>query len=372
MTILREVVSVAARDFANWQIHVVLHRHGLLNVAGVDEIVYPQAKRSWLRRLWCEWVDFDRISRRLQPDVWLSLHDMTPRVRARRRYVYCHNPAPFTTLSLRTRLLDRSFFLFSLFYGGLYRLNIRRNTAVIVQQQWLREEFAQRFDVQRVIVAHPTVSIERAADALAAAPVQRKEPPQRFCYPCFPRIFKNIELLGRCAEILDHDPRWTGRIVVTIDGSESAYARSLVDRFRSSRSLEFVGLQPVSAMDDFYARCDALLFPSLLETWGLPLTEARQRGIPIVAADLAYAHETIGNCDAVAFFNPHDPAALAELLLCLSEGRTEFVATQREAPAEPFAEGWSALLKILLVDDEIASMPLHTSASAIATNQPLR
>ncbi len=372
MTILREVVSVAARDFANWQIHVVVHRHGLLNVAGVDEIVYPQAKRSWLRRMWCEWVDLDRISRRLQPDVWLSMHDMTPRVRARRRYVYCHNPAPFSKLPLRTRLLDRSFFLFSLFYGGLYRLNIRSNTAVIVQQQWLREEFMRRFGVDRVIVAHPTVSVDDEPLASVANRVQSSGPPQCFAFPCFPRVFKNIELLGHCAEILDRDSRWTGRILVTIDGSESRYARSLVDRFGHLRSLEFVGLQAAADMADFYARCDALLFPSLLETWGLPLTEARQRGIPIVAADLPYAHETIGDCDAAAYFDPHDPAALAELLLGLSEARIGFAATRRDPPAEPFAKGWSELLKILLVDDESATAQRSSAACQISPSLPSR
>ncbi|WP_418316422.1 glycosyltransferase [Piscinibacter sakaiensis] len=349
MTILREVVGVAARDFAHWRICVIVHRTGLLNVPGIEEIVYPQAKRSWLRRMWCEWVELGQISRRLQPDVWLSLHDMTPRVRARRRYVYCHNPAPFSSLPLRRRLLDRSFFLFSLFYGGLYRLNIHANSGVIVQQQWLREEFVRRYGVKRVIVAHPTVSVSPEASAVAPA---RRVPPQRFVFPCFPRIFKNIELLGQCAAILDREPRWTGRIIVTIDGSESSYARSLVDTYGGSHSIEFVGLQAPSAMVDLYARSDALLFPSLLETWGLPLTEAKQRGLPIVAADLPYARESIGNSDAVAFFDPHDATALAELLLGLSEGRITFGTARHADPDQPFARGWTELLNILLVDDE--------------------
>jgi glycosyltransferase involved in cell wall biosynthesis len=104
-------------------------------------------------------------------------------------------------------------------------------------------------------------------------------------------------------------------------------------------------------MDRQYAICDALLFPSLLETWGLPLTEAKARGIPILAADLPYARETVGTCSAVRFFDPHNPQGLAELLIELSLGRSQFEAVQRSEPEEPFADGWRALLKILLVDD---------------------
>lgn len=367
LTVLREVVSAARHGFPEWRIHVVVHRKGLVDVEGIEEIVYPEAKRSWLRRLWCEWFVLNRLSIQLKPDVWLSLHDMTPRVRARRQYVYCHNPAPFTDLPWRLRLKDRSFLLFSLFYAWLYRINIHRNDAVIVQQSWLREEFQRRFGVRRVVVAHPRVSASPAETAVSKA---ASDGPTRFFFPCLPRVHKNIELLGRCAELLESDRRWQGRLVVTVDGTESTYARSLVDTYGALRSIEFIGAQKPAGMAAQYQACDALIFPSLLETWGLPLTEAKVRGIPILAAELPYARETVGDCDAVQFFDPRDARALADLLIDLSQGRRRFEAVRQPPPDAPFTDGWRALLQLMLVDDETTPVMQRPRDAAVASRMP--
>jgi hypothetical protein len=51
--------------------------------------------------------------------------------------------------------------MFNLFYRYLYGIGIRRNRYVIVQQEWLRDEFKRLFSVQNVIVAHPVVSSQQ-------------------------------------------------------------------------------------------------------------------------------------------------------------------------------------------------------------------
>ena len=51
-----------------------------------------------------------------------------------------------------------------------------------------------------------------------------------------------------------------------------------------------------------FKACDALFFPSLLETFGIPLVEAQDVGLPIYVADLDYAKTVCG--DNAIFFNP--------------------------------------------------------------------
>lgn len=36
-----------------------------------------------------------KISRKIKPYLWFSLHDTSPNVKAAKRVVYCHNPTPF-------------------------------------------------------------------------------------------------------------------------------------------------------------------------------------------------------------------------------------------------------------------------------------
>jgi glycosyltransferase involved in cell wall biosynthesis len=225
----------------------------------------------------------------------------------------------------------------------LYRCFIHRNAAVIVQQDWLRQQFRERYGVRRVIVAYPDVPLPR----VAAAP--RVSDPVRFLYPAFPRVFKNFELLGECASILERHVLWKGEIIITIDGSENSYAREIRGRYGHLRTLRFVGLQPPERLSELYANCDALVFPSLLETWGLPLTEGKSHRMPILAADLPYAHETVGNYDRVRFFDPNDADGLASMMLELHTGVGRFDSAEHPAPEAPFANGWKQLLDILLV-----------------------
>lgn len=341
LTVLREVVRAAADHFPDWEIIVAVHRPGTVSDSRVTEVPFPAAKSSWLRRLWLEWVTFRSLSLQWRADVWLSLHDITPRVVAGQQYVYCHNPSPFCTAHIPLEHLDRKFQLFRRFYGSLYRCFIHRNSAVIVQQQWLRKEFMRRYSVSRVIVAHPV-----AARSEPAALATRL--PRRFVYPAFPRVFKNFELLGDSVTLLETDPAWDGEVVITIDGSENAYAAQMRARFGALRTLRFIGLQPPEAMDALYRSADAIVFPSLLETWGLPLTEARARGLPILAADLPYAHESVGHCGNVCFFDPADAPALADLMLNLHRGNKTFGTADPSPPPAPFARDWKELLELLL------------------------
>lgn len=345
LTVLREIVCAAAERFPQWTIYVLVHASGTVNEPRIVELPFPAAKRSWLRRLQLEWFGFKRLSRELRPDVWLSLHDITPRVESARQYVYCHNPAPFCTTIIPGERYDRKFALFRRFYGSLYRCFIHRNAAVIVQQEWLRRLFVARYGVQRVIVAHPEVSVTARTASRTATPI-------RFLYPAFPRVFKNFELLGECVDLLERDARWKGEIVLTIDGTESAYSADIRSRFGHFRSLRFAGLQTPQQLAEMYQDCDALIFPSLLETWGLPLTEAKAHGLPILAADLPYARETVGNYDQVVFFDPTDSVALAGLMLRIHVGEEQFVHVRHELPQAPFASGWKELLEILLVTDQ--------------------
>ena len=67
-------------------------------------------------------------------------------------------------------------------------------------------------------------------------------------------------------------------------------------------------LSPAECLAE-YQRADGLVFPSVLESYGLPLVEAMVMGIPIIAADLPYARVLCGD-DAIYF----DPASSASLI----------------------------------------------------------
>ena len=61
-----------------------------------------------------------------------------------------------------------------------------------------------------------------------------------------------------------------------------------------------------------YDRSRALVFPSLSESFGLPLVEARDRGLKILAGELDFVRDV---CAPVQTFDPHSPVSIARAVM---------------------------------------------------------
>ncbi len=347
LTILRDCLGWLSRSGTakKYRVVALVHARSLADFPGVEYIEFPASKRSWLLRLWYEYIRFRPLSRRLKPLLWLSLHDITPCVVARRRAVYMHNPVCGWKLRPRDLAFGVSLPLFALFYKYLYRIGIHRNDFCVVQQSWFRDTVSAMFRVapDRIVVARPFAGPAREV---------RREPPKpcrRFFFPSLPRPFKNFETVCRAARILVAQGLTGFSVVMTIDGTENRYSRRLRERYGDVPGIEFRGLIPRAEMDRAYAATDCLIFPSRLETWGLPLSEFALLGRPMIAADLPYAREAAEGSVATAFFDPDDAAALARLMRAAMEGDfTGFGPVPRTVPTKPFARDWGQLFDILL------------------------
>lgn len=78
-----------------------------------------------------------------------------------------------------------------------------------------------------------------------------------------------------------------------------------------------LGLVPKAVSDaqltDLYEHAEALVFPSLMEGFGLPAIEALRVGCPVIASDIPVFHEILG--DAVMYFDPRSEEALIHCLM---------------------------------------------------------
>jgi glycosyltransferase involved in cell wall biosynthesis len=350
LSVYRDALSSLVACFSDkYEIVALVHRKGLLGVPGVTYIEFPDIKAKWLRRIRFEYFDCLALSKSIQPVFWLSMHDMTPRVHCNRQAVYCHNPSPFYRFSLREARLDPSFGMFMLFYRFLYRLFLHRNEAVIVQQNWIRDAFRKQYGAEHVIVAQPTVELPEHVISKSG----NKEPGlYRFFYPAHSRTFKNHQLLLQAVKRLE-DHGVTGyELILTVDASSNRCGAELFRRFGHLNSVRWLGSVSRDRVYELYGQSDCLLFPSKLETWGLPLTEFKSTGKPILAVDLPYAYETIGSYDKVCFFHANDPEGLASMMEAAMHGSLELQSITAAPIAEPYAKDWAALWKLLLPQNE--------------------
>ncbi|MCX2432371.1 glycosyltransferase [Pedobacter sp. GR22-10] len=302
---------------------------------------YPHIKSSWLKRLRFEYIESMNISKKFNPDLWISLHDITPNVKCAYQVVYCHNPSPFYKLPIKDIGLDFTFSLFTKLYKYLYAINIRKNKFVIIQQNWLRKEFKRRYNVES-IVAHPTNNVIDVYDKEMVI-----KDSFMFFYPSFPRVFKNFEtLLASAVELNKRKNNFV--IVITISGKENKYSQKLFEKYSKYPFVKFIGLQKREEVFNLYRKADCLVFPSKLETWGLPLSEFKPYNKPIIASNLPYAKETIGDYNKVKFYNPDDPLELANYMELLIDNNLSFDENKVVQPEAPFFLNWNDLVKFLI------------------------
>lgn len=352
LTILRnclEYLSALVQESDAYRVVALVHKKELADYPGIEYIELPWTVKSWLLRLWCEYVTMHRLSKRLSPVyLWLSLHDTTPNVKAERRAVYCHNPFPFYPWKWKELLLNYRIVCFAWFSKYIYRTNLHKNYHVLVQQQWIRDEFITMFHLplKKIIVTLP-------------APVNSKPCKDRadnlskvytFLYPSYGDIHKNFELLCRAAALLEEEiGKGKFKVILTLSGVENKYTQWLYKEWGKTESLEFAGFMDRKRLYRTYAQADCLVFPSKVETWGLPISEYAEFGKPMLLADLPYAHETAAGSKQTAFFAPDDMKKLKEYMKQLVSHDTAFLfAVPQQNIKMPKTSTWEELFNMLL------------------------
>ena len=131
---------------------------------------------------------------------------------------------------------------------------------------------------------------------------------------------KNLEMILQLFE--KHRDRLQDVVVVLTLSDQNPRAAKLateIKRRRLDSHIINVGVLNTSEVARYYANTDALLMPTLLETFCLPYVEAMQFGRPILTSDLDFAHEVCG--EAALFFDPWDADDICKAILRLKDDK---------------------------------------------------
>src|SRR6478736_177981 len=92
-----------------------------------------------------------------------------------------------------------------------------------------------------------------------------------------------------------------------------ASLRSLADELGIAGDVVFVGGIPLEQTVDFYRAADVFVYPSLNETFGLPILEAMACGCPVVTSSTSAMPETAGGAALLA--DPTSPPSIARAVI---------------------------------------------------------
>lgn len=337
---------------SKYKILALVHKKELFPIRKLSNISFieiPSSRKSYIHRFYFEYLYFKKFAKENNVNFWLSLHDITPNVGNINQAVYCHNPSIFNEFYLRDIFVQPTLSLFKMFYKYVYKINIKRNRYVIVQQNWIKEKFCEVFGLSpdKIIVAPPQVPVIPDIYLNLSKAAEREE--TVFFFPTYPRSFKNIEVICEAVKVLNRKKVGNFTVMLTIDGTENKYAELVYKTYKNEPNLSFIGLLSRDEVYKKYADTDCLIFPSKLETWGLPISEFKQYNKPILVADLPYAKETIGKYDKVKFFQATDADELANYMEnIILKAHKILEKTEAVVYQQPVAENWDELFFTLL------------------------
>jgi glycosyltransferase involved in cell wall biosynthesis len=223
--------------------------------------------------------------------------------------------------------------------------------AVVTTSAWTRRRLGELYALpaERMHVAEPGVDAASLAPGTAAGDsllCVAALTPDKGHDVLLDGLAMATDLSWRCECVgsLDRDPVFADNV------RRRARDRGLTDRVR------FPGPCTGQELDRAYAAADLLVLPSHAETYGMVVTEALSRGLPVVATEVGGVTEALGYGEDGTvpglLVPPSDPAALGAALRAWLEDaelrdRLRLAARGRRAQLRPRAATASVIADVL-------------------------
>lgn len=133
-----------------------------------------------------------------------------------------------------------------------------------------------------------------------------------FIYPASGEVHKNLKNLIEAFVILSKEGYFPS-LALTLDSNKYSdiveYINSIKNYFKLN--IYNLGYLPHGNLLKIYHNCSNLIYPSLFESLGLPLLEAKQIQLPIIASELDYVRDIVIPIDT---FDPNSPLSIARAI----------------------------------------------------------
>ena len=296
LSILKEYYDKAKKDNKNNYIFILSDNY----LAETDNIKIKILKKekNWIGRLIFDYITGKKIIEEIKPDLVLSLQNTIVRGIKVKQHLYVHQAIPFQKIKKFSFFKKKEFKLAIIQYliGACIKSSIKNADRVIVQTSWMKEAIIDDCNIssKKIEIIPPSID-------LSYVKKQKKNKKNLFFYPTSDHIYKNNEIIYSAVEKLNKEGISNFEIELTIDGE-------------SSECIKKIGRISRKEVFDKYSE-STLIFPSYIETYGLPLLEAKKSGATIITSDTPFSHEILDKYNKVIYFNPFDSEMLKSAIM---------------------------------------------------------
>ncbi|MCB2289987.1 glycosyltransferase [Clostridium sp. CS001] len=267
--------------------------------------------KGWLKRFYWETFGLNTwiTKQHIEPILYISLQNnglfYKKKIKNIRQIIYYHQGIPFDN-SIKWSFFKKTesrMWIYRYIYPLFIRASARKNKDIfIVQTNWMKDEMKKHrlFKKINIQIYKPDLPQCKLKEKYSF----KKKDKYVLFYPAFDYKYKNhILLVNLIKEIENRNSILCNKIeiVVTLDNDSTSFEFVKENSFEDY--FNFVGSLTNEEVFEMYYKADALIFPSLLESFGLPLLEAAQIGLPILSINKSYAREVLYGYDGVFFAN---------------------------------------------------------------------
>ena len=249
-----------------------------------------------------------------------------------KQLIYLHQSIPFfQTIKWDFFKKDERFYWFRKnIYKKIIKYSLRKNSYIAVQTEWMKNAVIEQFNWNPKKISVIKLDVENIP--LEKVPeIDFNDNNFHIFYPANTAKYKNHELIINALKyIKDSKPEIYKNLIIhfTFDNSLSNNRNvvliNLIKDLQVDEHIKYEGKISYERVLSFYKSCDLMVFPSYIETFGLPLIEAANFGMPILVADMNYAREVMGDYEGVKFLNYKDSKLWAENTIDLYNKRIKY------------------------------------------------
>lgn len=308
----------------------------------IDGVEFIQMSLSGIERFLFDLYRFNRIlkAKGILPNIIFSLQN-TAVVYDKHipQLIYYHQSLPFFKYHYNLfSKTGRTYFFYHYLYPNYVRFLSHKKVRYVVQTDYIKNCFLERFThVNEHNIYSFFPDVERI-DEKAVPDFEFEEDTFNFFYPASGNEYKeHVTLVYSLHELnrLHPDLIKNIRVHFTLDEISNSPLVSFIENFNLRQQFVFHGNIEHDALLSMMKSSNGLLFPSVIETIGLPMLEAAALGIPVVANDLPFVHSVIDDYEGVTFVKLHDYQQWSKAILLLSKERIRFPALKHKESSWP-------------------------------------
>lgn len=247
-----------------------------------------------------KWAKNNKIT----PDIIVSLQNTGVRFKDIPQMVYIHQPLPYAKESKWNLLKadEKKMWFYKNIYKVWIDLTVKNKADIVVQTKWMKTALLDRgYSEKRITIAKPHMK------KIDTFNVQIRTKPYKYLfYPAADYKYKNHTILIKAIKHLIDSNLIKDKFKIMFTLTKDSYVYQEVVKYNVEEYFEFIGNLNYDDVMSYYKGCQAILFPSYIETFGLPLIEAANFGKKILVSDCSYSKEVIGNYELVKFIKYDD------------------------------------------------------------------